>query len=555
MSEVVQTEPIPLELSPVLSRRFALRLHHFLIATGFGLFFLYHNYIPLFHTDVWGHVAYGEWILETGQIPQEDPFVRLAEGVHAVDTAWLGQALLATITRMGGDEWLSHAFAITILATYLMLAATFYARTGRIGIAAGGALIVWIIASTRHAVIRPEIFGSLCFAMLLWIVVREDVRRRPGATQAVFGRPYASWWIVPLIFAAWANLHGSFVVGFAVLGCRFGGRVIEVLVRSRSISAVIEDAEVRRRLLLGELAVAASLLNPFGMDLLIHTFLFPSNPNLNDIVEWYRLEMVSFEGITVGLSWVLMLVVLRHSRARVSATDVLLLGVFVLAVCLRIRMVSWYAPVAVLVLMPHLADVGLRLWGRWGGVAAARALCRTRPALGRTLFLRSFRYTVLTAFVLWVCFALSPFSRVVLGGKPRPPQHLYSSHTPRELTEYLRQNPPVGQIANPQWWGDWLARSGPAELEVFMTTNAVHVAPRQVWKDYLAIARGSAGLGGRLDRYRINTVVVHKETQIDLARLMRGRLGWDIVYEDDIGFVAQRSSVAAPRHGETATAR
>lgn len=539
MSHVVQTEPTEaLELSPVLGRRFALRLSHLLVAAGFGLCFLYHNYIPLFHSDLWGHVAYGHWILENGTLPQEDPFVPLAEGVRTLDTSWLGQVLFALAESTGGDAWLSHLFSVTVLATYLVLTAAFYTQTGRLGLSAGGALLVWLIASTRHAVIRPEIFSSFCFALLLWLLVWEDRFRESRSATA--GRPWRSWLLVPLIFAAWANLHGAFVVGLAVLGCRFGGRVIEVLARSRNATTLFQDAEVRRRLLLGEAALAGTLINPYGADLLIHTLVFPANPNLNDVVEWFPLEMASFEGITIGLSWVLMLIVFRHSRTKVTPTSVLLLSVFVLAACLRVRMATWYAPVLMLVLMPHLADIVEQLRERLGGRAGLRAFCRRYPSLGHALFFRSFRYTLLSVLVLWIAFAFSPASQVVLGGKQRPPQHLHSRDTPRELTAFLREHPPAGQVANPQWWGDWLAWKGPRGLELMMTTNTVHVAPHRVWKDYLTIAAAQTGLKERLDRYRINTVIVHKSHQKQLEWTLRRDTDWQIVYEDDLGLVAQR---------------
>jgi hypothetical protein len=246
--------------------------------------------------------------------------------------------------------------------------------------------------------------------------------------------------------------------------------------------------------------------------------------------------MVSYEGIEIGFAWVLMLVLLRHSRAVVRPADVLLLVLFTLSICLRVRMITWYAPVFVMVLFPHLADVAeqLRQWG-------------SRPALrefGEWLSRRSLVCTALTMLMVWIAFAFSPASRVVLGGKPRPVDHVYGKDTPRGITEYLREHPPRGQIANPQWWGDWLAWDGPIGLQVFMTTNAVHVAPQRVWKDYLAIARSGPGLQNRLDRYRVNTIVVHKELQQGLSREVRLLAGWKIAYEDDLGLIVTRDSSA-----------
>src|SRR5688572_20372363 len=92
------------QLQPVLSERYALELKHLIVTLWFGLFLMYHSYTPLFHSDIWGHVAYGNWILDHHALPAEDPFVRLAEGVPVVCTAWLGQVLFALAGRAGGPE-------------------------------------------------------------------------------------------------------------------------------------------------------------------------------------------------------------------------------------------------------------------------------------------------------------------------------------------------------------------------------------------------------------------------------------------------------------------
>jgi hypothetical protein len=291
-------------------------------------------------------------------------------------------------------------------------------------------------------------------------------------------------------------------------------------------------------LLLTELATIATLVNPYGMDLWIQTATFSQNPNLNDVLEWFRLEMVSFEGIEIGFSWLLLIVLFRHSRVRVRPTDVVLLCVFTLSVCLRVRMVTWYAPVVMLVLMPHLTDV----WKRFIS-SRKRSQRHVSEPTSEPLTAASFRYTLLSALVVWLCFAFSPISSRILGGRPRGDDHVYSRGTPRAVTRFLRENPPEGQIANPQWWGDWLVWDGPPGLQVFMTTNAVHLAPNHVWKDYLAIARGNAGLERRLDRYRVNTIIVDKELQAPVVRVVRRLGGWKITYEDDRSLIVQRANV------------
>lgn len=540
--------PSPAEvLTPKLQKKWALQGKHLLIVGSFCLLFMFFNYTPLFHSDVWGHVTYGNWILDHGRLPQEDPVVSLADGVPLVDTAWLGQVVLAEAGRLGNAEWYSDLFAITLLGTYLVLARTFFLQTRRGGLAVLAAFLVLGISYSRNAVIRPEMFGNLCFAVLLWLVVRADEDRArsrgtPSANVSLGGltprrSPHSrlAWIGVPLLFALWANLHGSFVVGFGVLGCYTIGRGVEVLWRERSLGAVAGDKRFRRWLLLSELGVVGTLCNPYGFDLLLHTFLFPSNPNLKDVVEWFPLNAQSLEAIPMGVSILLIVVLLRHSRARVTPGDALLLVIFGLAACLRVRMIAWYAPVLMLVLAPHVRDVA-ELWAASDASSSIRRV--TRP-----LFVPSFRLTLLAPLLVWLAFAFSPISHPILGGQPRPADVLYSRDTPWGVTAWLREHPPKGLVANPQWWGDWIAWDGPEGIEVFMNTNAVHVVPQRVWKDYLAIARAEPGLARRLNKYRVNTIVVCKELQPDLEETMRRLSGWDVVYEDDVGLVATRDAL------------
>lgn len=515
--------------------------HLVLLATG-CVFFMYHNYMPLFHSDLWGHVAYGDWILRHARLPSEEPFVSLAAGVPIVVTAWLGQILLALTEKVGGAEWLGHLFALTSLGTYLVLGGTYYRQTGRIGVAVLAAWIVLGVVWSRHAILRPECFGALCFALTLAHVVLADAwadRRPESKSQAVFQRgfPWWIWFTIPALFALWANLHGSFIVGIALLGCYAAGRAWDVVWETAEPLAVFRDPAFLKWMGLTELALLGTLLNPIGMDLLVQTLLFPSHPNLKDIVEWYPLKMVSLEGIPMGASWVLTAFLLRLSRRRLAASDVLVLLVFNSAVCLSVRMIAWYGPALMLVLAPHLADVCEQAagWNVWHSL---------RPVLA-PFFARSIRVTLIAALLVWMTFAFSPISRPFLGGRPRSDEHLYSHDTPLGVTKYLHEHPPQGLVLAPQWWGDWLVWKGPPGLQVFVTTNAVHVIPNTVWKDYLAMAGGVSGIERRLNQYRINTIIVGKKLQQDLLRVVEQLAGWEVVFEDDVGVVAVRKSAQA----------
>lgn len=534
-TETKTQEPTSL-LTPVLSDRFALRWQHTLLCGFLAAFFIYLSYIPLFHSDIWGHVKYGQWILQHRGLPQEDPYLSLAQGMRVVDNAWLAQATLAQVESWGGAAALSKLFAVVVFGTYLLYARVFYLISGRPTIALAGLLVMFFVGFSRHAIIRPEIFGGLAFALLLYVLVRLDPwRSRAHAFEQKAGDYWPRWlWVaIPVLFTLWANLHGSYAVGLIVLGCHTGGRMLEAVWERRSLMAILHDRSCRRWVLLTELALLATLLNPYGIDLLIATAQFGKNPNLKDVLEWYPLRITAVEGIQFAISIVMLVAVLRSSRQRMRATDSLLLLLFAFAVTPTIRMIGWYAPVFAFTLLPHIREI-------WCRVLPARP---TRPGVEAHAKPRNprFAHTMICLLLVWLAFSLSPISEPVLGGKPRPTAQLYSRHTPLGITEYLRDHPDDGLVWTPQWWGDWLVWDGPPGIQVYMTTN-IHLIPERVWKDYLLVARAHSSWARVLDRYNVQRLVVHKELQSGLARAVRRSSQWKSLYEDEHGIILQRVS-------------
>ncbi len=236
---------------------------------------LYYSFLPIGHTDIWAHAAFGEWILEYQELPLHEPFISTADhSVTVPTTQWLSQVLYGTLLRAGklgagqndpqcaierGTELLRslHWFAMIGLFICLWLA---YRRVSASAHSANLALlIVFLAINAGIAVQRPQSFAALCFALLLLILSR--VRRKNPAEngkleERVFTLPRAlrgegrvggitghsdalaegqapppppcpppqsrgrvrdrcGLLALPLLFCLWANLHGSFVVGLA----------------------------------------------------------------------------------------------------------------------------------------------------------------------------------------------------------------------------------------------------------------------------------------------------------------------------------------------------
>src|SRR5207237_2599351 len=101
-------------------------------------------------------------------------------------------------------------------------------------------LTIAAFALSLHVLtLRPQLFGMVLFALAVWLIT---LRRRHSR----------SLWALPLIGAAWANLHGSFFLAPALL-----------------LLAWLEDEHDRVPKARGTLGVGvatgvATFINPFG---------------------------------------------------------------------------------------------------------------------------------------------------------------------------------------------------------------------------------------------------------------------------------------------------
>lgn len=519
-------------LRPVLPVRFALTWEHLLGTLLFAALFLLLNYLPLRPTDLWGHVLWGRWILDHGRLPLEDPVMPLAAGMRVVNYAWLAQVLFAWIERTGGAEWLSNAFTLTMFGGYLVLGRACWLASRRVGVATWATALAVAISWSRLTTMRPENLGFVCFAVLLWAMVAGRLRpdMLPAAERKAAAGGWA-WWVWPLvavIFALWANVHASFVVGVAVLGCGFAGRALDVAWQARSLVAPLRDRTARRWLYLTELAAAATLVNPYGVDLWIEALGFSGNPNLRDVAEWAPSVITGPGGAGLALAALAWMVVLRGSRRPLATSDVLAVLLVGAITLWQTRMITWLGPLVAVVAAPHLGYLAARWWPTTDDATSLDQVPSTTAALPAG---RSYLLSVVSVGVIWIAFAFSTLSVPLLGGAARSPLGLYGGTTPLGATEHLRLNPPRGLTYAPQWWGDWLTWAGPQGFQPFMTTN-MHLVPRQVWLDYRRLSGAEANWDGVLNRYGVDTVIVDKLEQAPLASALRRAAGWHVRYED-----------------------
>jgi hypothetical protein len=482
-----------------------------------GLSFLYLSRRPLWHTDVWGHLAYGRVIVTNRALSATEPLMPLSRGVRFDNLAWLSEVVGYLAFQWKGAAAIQFLYATSITICLGLLA---YAVTRRSHVFWSALLAVvtftWL-EWKQFLIVRPQLGGLVCFLCLIVYLTRRR-----------FGRE--SFFVVTGLFALWANLHGSFMLGFVLVAAFAIGRGVDLSRRTKNGNAVWRDAHFQQLSLLIVFATLGTLLNPYGWGIFRAAQETAANPNFADLIEWKPLTLQMRQGqAALAVSIALVVAYWRTPRRIGAAEWILLLGLG-LSMLRSSRMIVWWAPIAAYFLAVHCAPIAKRFRHRSSFDQSA--------STGR----RNLAWTSASALTVGVLAVYSPLGQAVVFGKEPSPVASYSPETPLGAVAYLKAHPPQGQIFNTYEWGDYLLWAGPKNLEVFVASHA-HLVPRNVWLDYLRVISLQPGWEQILDRYQTKVAVLDSIQHGDLVDSLRDSPNWSLVYEDD------RSAIFVRRYG------
>ncbi len=588
------------ELTPMLDERWALKPRHLLVCLFFCGAFVLISSLPIVDWTVWRNVSVGRWILAHGSLPLDDPTQPLIQDAHLFHTNWLSQVALALADRQGGPQGVANLLTVVGLAGLAVLARIVYRQTGRIDLMLAGVVLAVVLGAGTGLFVGADAFGKLCFVLLLWLLVmvpkfwhthphvqktkttvnflrhtvpflsscvQDPARTVPGGARwGVLAA--AAWFGTAVLFALWANLHGSYVIGVAILFCCAAARGSEVVWQARNLWSALNDGLFRAYVVLAVTALVASLLNPHGPRLIPEGLAaFWSEPGAAESV-WRLIDPNGLRGIAFFASVGLLGVLLLADWQQVSVTDVLLPLGFGIAVLIQPEVQSWYALVYVFVAMPHLAYIVGH--GRWWGVTSVGKLVlppqqrRRRtisirrsmaemglpPSAGdgadpaspqgtRLLTPHSFLCTLLCGLAVYCAFCFAPGTQTLFGGKARPLGQLVGSYDVAYAAEWLREHDPDACIYALPRWSDLLVGLGGNAVTAMMTSNG-RWAPQQVWTDFGCVTLAADGWEKVVDRYGIDTLVLSPREHAALVQAARFSSKWTPVYENEHLFLARR---------------
>ncbi|MCO6457375.1 MAG: hypothetical protein J5I93_18910 [Pirellulaceae bacterium] len=323
--------------------------------------------------DLWGHVTYGRDLLREG-LPETATYTYTAEGHRWINHENLSEVILAlSADTFGSQGLLLLKFALGLVILGLMLR---YARTQAVPRPVDLVVVLLVAANLMHFwSVRPQVFSYFFFTLMIVLLNGCASGTAAGGPARVLDKPPAldrRWlWTLPVLFAVWANTHGAFVAGYALLAVYLLGRAAESVWR-RGGAAWRSVAE-----LLGVLVVTglATGLNPYGWELhgwMLHSLGMPRP----EIIEWRGPELFSVVWLPLWLMVAVGVVSLVGSRRPRDLTQLVLLALTLWQAVEHRRHIPFFAILFGFWVAPHVAD----FWQRIGGLRERSRADQSPPA-------------------------------------------------------------------------------------------------------------------------------------------------------------------------------
>lgn len=197
------------------------------------------------------HIRTGEWMLDHKQVLRHDPFSQ--SDLPWIPTQWLGEIFMGLAYRAGGLAGVTTLAAI-LIATWISIPVRRWYLAGMhpILVLLLAMLMLKVGAIQIHA--RPLLVTFLGITILAFLIL-DIGKKRAGVAKLL--------WYLPLA-VLWANCHGGYLGGLAMLGIANSVWLLEALFSKGPLGE-------RKNLFLLVLAdlgwVLAPCVSPFGLDL------------------------------------------------------------------------------------------------------------------------------------------------------------------------------------------------------------------------------------------------------------------------------------------------
>ena len=422
------------------------------------------------------HLRTGISIVTEWSVPSSDPYSFSAAGHSWVVQSWLAELIYGLCWKI------DHSLRMLVMLQMLLLGSIFAVvarliKTGSFRRTALSGVIVFAVFGPWISP-RPLLFGFLCFALFLLVIVE---RRAP-------------WLLIP-IFWVWANSHGSWPLGLLWFGAYAVGQVLDRKSAETSLGGALRDTfhYLRPFGLFALLGLLSSVVSPLGY----RTLTFPlvalqRRDTFKDIAEWGSPDWRGSALWTLA-GLVALVLVLRGRRAPLALL-LPVLGFFGLGMISLRNM-----PFLGLAIAPLITAA----WAQRPNETSAASATQESVLTNRVV-----------AALLGIVGIATVFSGWTKDGVDQSPY-------PVEPFAYLEARGLVGgqkRVFGEDWVGCWMILRFGNNANVFID-DRYDMYPDAVVKDYVSMRSGSVRSRDLFDSYGFESMVIENESR--LATLVR----------------------------------
>ncbi len=446
--------------------------------------------------DVYWHVTIGQWILDNRALPLADHYSHTLRGGSWTPHEWLSEVLFAQAFGAGG--WalvvalaaLACAGATALLMRYLL---RFLEPIYAIGFTA---LAVSLLAP--HLLARPHILVLPLF--VAWSIGLVDAHEEDRAP---------SYWL-SLLMVPWANMHGSFVFGLALIG----PFALHALICRRAEWPKV----VRRWGGFVLLALACALATPLGAEAIRFAFQVDGMAySLSQLGEWRSPDFQQPQPLELAL-----LALAAGILSRGLTLSWLRIGLLLLLLHLALKHARHADLLAILGPLLLAQPIGTQWLSGKGGSAS------TADRLFRLLAQPAGPLAVTLGAVVVLLAALS----AVQADRVRPSDAV----TPRDALQAAARAGAAGNVLNAYEFGGYLIHS---RIATFIDGRTDLYGDAFMWRYHTAIqASAPRALEDLLERHRIQWTLL--PPHVPAVALLDRLPEWRRVHADSVAVVHLR---------------
>jgi len=222
--------------------------------------------------DLGWHLKYGEHFVNQHTVLQENTFSAEMPGYRYVNHSWGSDVLLYAVYNAFGFLGVSLLGAIVMTMTFF-----FFARAAKLSFWEEAILfppMLYLLDGIIAQSYRSQSLSLLGLGGLFFLVERFEDRKRK-----------ALLFLIPL-FALWANMHGQFIVGLALLGLWGAAYSFRTWLAARNHQALLAGGDLRLVLAVVVGAFCATLITPYGVEIYLEISRHVGNNLQQYIKEW-----------------------------------------------------------------------------------------------------------------------------------------------------------------------------------------------------------------------------------------------------------------------------